>query len=74
MTASTKVNSSVQKRLIKAAQHLADQVDLISFDEPVTHVYNPLRYAWRAHRAYLERANDKRVSVLYLGMNPSSGV
>ena len=23
-----------------------------------------------AHRAYLERANDKRVSVLYLGMNP----
>ncbi len=70
MTASTKASPSVQKRLIKAAQRLADQVDLIAFDEPVTHVYNPLRYAWRAHRAYLERSNDKRVSVLYLGMNP----
>jgi single-strand selective monofunctional uracil DNA glycosylase len=69
MTSSTKA-ASVQKRLIRAAQRLADHVDLISFCDPVTHVYNPLRYAWRAHRAYLERANDQQVSVLYLGMNP----
>ena len=27
----------------------------LRFSAPVTHVYNPLGYAWPAHRQYLER-------------------
>lgn len=40
------------------------------FSPPVTHVYNPLDYAWRAHRAYLDRYGGLGAKVLLLGMNP----
>ncbi len=61
---------STNRKLIQAADQLRDAVDELSFDAPVTHVYNPLRYAWRAHREYLSRANPKGPKVLFLGMNP----
>ncbi len=61
---------SVRRELIGAAKRLADDVDTISIAAPVTHVYNPLRYAWQSHQSYLERANDKGIEVLFLGMNP----
>ncbi len=57
-------------QIIAAAQTLCDEVESLRFGEPVTHVYNPLRYAWKAHRAYLTRVNDAGVRVLFLGMNP----
>jgi len=37
---------------------------------PVRHVYNPLEYAWPAHRAYLERFGSNHKEVLFVGMNP----
>jgi single-strand selective monofunctional uracil DNA glycosylase len=57
-------------RLWRAARKLADDVDALRFAPPVTHVYNPLRYAAEAHREYLRRyaAGPKRV--VLLGMNP----
>lgn len=36
----------------------------------MTHVYNPLRYAWEPHRLYLERYGAERGRVVLLGMNP----
>jgi single-strand selective monofunctional uracil DNA glycosylase len=36
----------------------------------VTHVYNPLDYAWATHRQYLRRMNPAGCRVLFLGMNP----
>jgi single-strand selective monofunctional uracil DNA glycosylase len=36
----------------------------------VTHVYNPLRYAWQPHRQYLERYGAARGRIVLLGMNP----
>lgn len=62
--------SDAQKTVIAAAKRLADDVDALSFSEPVTHVYNPLRYAWKAHQRYLSLVNPKGVRVLFLGMNP----
>ena len=55
---------------IAAAERLADQVDALTFTEPTTHVYNPLRYAWAGHRRYLERHAGARKKVIFLGMNP----
>lgn len=55
---------------IAAARKLARAVDGLCFAEPVTHVYNPLRYAWAPHEAYLRRLNPQGVRVLFLGMNP----
>jgi len=61
--------TSIQQRLIDATQRLADDVDRLTFAAPVSNVYNPLRYAWLAHRQYLEWANAD-IDVLFLGMNP----
>jgi single-strand selective monofunctional uracil DNA glycosylase len=56
--------------LIAAARRLRDAVDRLSFAAPVTHLYNPLRYAWRAHEIYLRRYGPNSKRVLFLGMNP----
>ena len=56
--------------LISAARNLRDAVDRLSFAAPVTHVYNPLRYAWRAHEIYLRLYGNNPKRVLFLGMNP----
>lgn len=59
-----------RKKLIAAAKKLSREVDALTFAEPVTHVYNPLAYAWRSHQAYLSRVNDEGARVVFLGMNP----
>jgi single-strand selective monofunctional uracil DNA glycosylase len=56
--------------LVAAARRLRDAVDQLTFAAPVTHVYNPLRYAWRAHEIYLRRYGNNPKRVLFLGMNP----
>lgn len=56
--------------LVEAAAQLRDAVDALRFSAPVTHVYNPLAYAWPVHQAYLERYGRGRKRVVLLGMNP----
>lgn len=56
--------------LIQAAKDLSVAVDALSFAPPVTHVYNPLTYAWAGHEAYLRRYGDGRKRIVLLGMNP----
>lgn len=53
-----------------AAAVLAERVGELAFGPPVTHVYNPLAYAWAAHEQYLLRYAAGRARVLFLGMNP----
>lgn len=56
--------------LVRIAQDLVRDLEPLNFGAPVTHVYNPLEYAWRAHRNYLERYGSGRREVVMLGMNP----
>ncbi len=56
--------------LITSAQKLSKAVDRLKFSAPVTHVYNPLDYAWPMHKLYLERYGTGRTRVIFLGMNP----
>lgn len=56
--------------LIAAARRLSAGVSKLKFAPPVTHVYNPLEYAWRAHEVYLQRFGTGPKRVLFLGMNP----
>lgn len=58
------------ERLLEGAAGLRDAVDALRFEAPVAHVYNPLRYAWDVHEAYLRRYGSGRKQVLFLGMNP----
>lgn len=56
--------------ILEITAQLAADVDRLSFAPPVTHVYNPLRYAWRAHRQYLEKWGHARHRIILVGMNP----
>jgi single-strand selective monofunctional uracil DNA glycosylase len=62
--------ANISKELIAAAAELRDGVDRLAFAAPVTHVYNPLDYAWRAHETFLKLHGNSRKKVLFLGMNP----
>lgn len=56
--------------LIQISRKLSSAVDELTFSAPVTHVYNPLRYARRPQEAYLKRFGQGPVEALWLGMNP----
>lgn len=56
--------------LIEAARTLSEALGSLRFQAPVTHVYNPLEYAWPVHEAYLSRYGRGAKRVLFLGMNP----
>lgn len=56
--------------LIDAARQLSAAVGRLAFAPPVSHVYNPLDYAWTPHEEYLRRYGATRKKVVLLGMNP----
>lgn len=58
------------KDIVAISRKLSRNVDRLSFGSPVTHVYNPLRYARRTHETFLERYAHRGVDALLLGMNP----
>lgn len=60
----------LSSKLVESAQRLRNAVDALRFAPPVSHVYNPLDYAWAAHELYLRRYGNSRKRVLFLGMNP----
>ena len=57
-------------KLAAVARSLSEALATLAFEPPVTHVYNPLEYAWKPHRAYLERYANGPKEVVLLGMNP----
>ena len=56
--------------LVESAKRLRDAVGKLRFAPPVSHVYNPLEYAWAAHEAYLRQYGNSGKRVIFLGMNP----
>ena len=61
---------TTSESLISAARRLRAAVGKLKFSPPVTHVYNPLDYAWAAHELYLRRYGNSPKRVIFLGMNP----
>lgn len=64
------MNAQADHSLLQVARNLAVEVHGLCFDAPVTHVYNPLEYAWQPHSAYLQRYGSAPREILLLGMNP----
>ncbi|HQP65313.1 MAG TPA: single-stranded DNA-binding protein [Quisquiliibacterium sp.] len=56
--------------LLAAARALSDTCHHLRFTPPVTHVYNPLDYAWDAYETYVRRFGAGPRRVVFLGMNP----
>ena len=57
-------------KVLAATSKLSKTVSRMKFGEPVTHVYNPLEYAWTLHEAYVRKWGSTPRRVLMLGMNP----
>ena len=55
---------------LEVARQLKTDVGALTFESPVTHVYNPLEYAWECHAEYIRRFLNKGIKAVLLGMNP----
>jgi single-strand selective monofunctional uracil DNA glycosylase len=64
------MTSSTSTRLLAAARDLSRDLAVLRFDAPISHVYDPLQYAWAPYQAYVERYGAGRKRVVLLGMNP----
>jgi single-strand selective monofunctional uracil DNA glycosylase len=63
-------STPITEALIAAARRLRAETNRLTFQTPVTHVYNPLVYAWIPYEAYLRKFSATRKRVVFLGMNP----
>jgi single-strand selective monofunctional uracil DNA glycosylase len=62
--------NSVADELIRVARQLNRALAPLKFSAPVTHVYNPLDYAWAPQEIYLRKFGGSRKRIVFLGMNP----
>jgi single-strand selective monofunctional uracil DNA glycosylase len=56
--------------LSTAAKALSTKLRQVTAPSPVTHIYDPLTYAWDMHNLYATRYGAGIKKVLFLGMNP----
>ena len=56
--------------LVEVARRLRKDVAALAFGPPVEYVYNPLDYAWKPNRDYLDRYGRGSPQVILVGMNP----
>ena len=62
--------SEVAEEVLHAAAALRDAVEPLKFGKPITHVYNPLTYAWAPHESYIRKFATAPKRIVFLGMNP----
>ena len=64
----------ITDKLITAAERLRDEVDplgnMLVEQGLVDYSYNPLIYAWKPHKAFIQLGGGKGANTLLLGMNP----
>lgn len=61
---------AIAETLVAAALRLRKGLATLRFEAPVAYVYDPLDYAWAAHKYYLKRYGAGTKRILFLGMNP----
>lgn len=66
----TSSTSGIEAAVIEVTEQLSTSVSRLSFAPPVSHVYNPLSYAWAPHEQYLTKFGGKTGRTILLGMNP----
>lgn len=62
--------SSISEELKKESKKMIRQLNKLHFASPITHVYNPLVYAWDSYAYYLDTYGASKKNALFLGMNP----
>jgi single-strand selective monofunctional uracil DNA glycosylase len=64
------MSASIESRVVSAARALNRALAPMRFGPPVSHVYEPARYASRPHTAYIRAFATSTKQVVFLGMNP----
>ena len=59
---------SIPKNITAAARKLSTTCSALRFKDPITHVYNPLEYAWAAHEQYISQAATGKKKVVFLSL------
>ena len=54
----------------KIINDLNNELAQLKFSQPVTHIYNPLVYARRAHNQFIRKFGVGTKEAIFLGMNP----
>ncbi len=62
--------SNAKSSILSASIKLRAAVNKLAFADPITHIYNPLDYAWAMHKQFITRFGGGRKRILMLGMNP----
>ncbi|MBN1413159.1 MAG: single-stranded DNA-binding protein [Spirochaetales bacterium] len=60
----------VHSPLVQSQKEFRKEIDRLSFSLPVTHVYNPIGYAWEPYKMYLSKYGGGTKMAVFLGMNP----
>lgn len=63
-------SSPIAEKILNAERVMSRQLSSKKFQSPVTHVYDPLTYAWSAHEWYVRKYSTKGARILLVGMNP----
>jgi len=56
--------------LLEISDAMSNELRLLTFAPPITHVYNPLDYARDVHAEYLARYGGGPKEIVLVGMNP----
>ena len=56
--------------LVSIARDLSRELSALEFAPPVTHVYDPLTYAWAPYESFVRRFGGAKGRTLLVGMNP----
>ncbi len=62
--------SNITQKIVTATQCLRRELSQQDFSQSVPWIYNPLEYAWKAHKQYLTQYARGSCQILFLGMNP----
>ena len=67
--------SSIGQSLLCHESKLANELQLLSYPEPVQFIYNPIEYAIETHSDFISKfANEGPKPLMFLGMNPGKSV
>jgi len=66
----TRAAALLAERLLRIERRLSRGLAQLSFAPPVTHVYDPLTYAWAPHAQFVRCYVRGPVRAVFLGMNP----
>lgn len=58
------------EQLAMASKELSERLAKLTFPTSITHIYNPLEYAWKPYYKYLLKTGANKKRIIFVGMNP----